>query len=306
MRTSNNDNNKKNNSNVRSTNHRRRRNISAKTLLIAAAASSSMTATAFVVEPTTDLVSSSFTPSLPKCHLSTRLSVGRDMTSPHRRMASSSSSRTSSTTIINQETTQLSYRMGNEDDSRERQELHREAVEGSDSPPRKWLWTTGTQVPSDQMLIDKYLENIDRRYHRLHDDDKAGSIGWTWNWLMAQPSQPQPQEEDALRVLELADLASERLLKQHKRKQKKPTPVVDVVVSEERPPSFWTTLQKRQTIVTLAARRTIHKMLRRSTQALTKAPSALVASVLSLSGAKKTALVILSLLVFLLKPLSQA
>lgn len=224
--------------------------------------------------------------------------------SPHRRMASTSSSRTSSRTTINQETTQLSYRMGNEDDSRERQELHRKAVEGSDSPPRKWLWT-GTQVPSEQMLLDKYLENIDRRYHRLHDDDKAGSISWTWNWLMAQPSQPQGQEEDALRVLELADLASERLLKQHKRKQKKPTPVVDVVVSEERP-SFWTALQKRKTIVTLATRRTVHKMLRRSTQAMTKAPSSLVASVLSLSGAKKTGLVILSLLVFLLKPITQA
>jgi len=255
-------------------------------------------------EPTTDLVSSSFTPSLPKCHLSTRLSVGRDMTSPHRRMVSTSSSRTSSTTSINQETTQLSYRMGDEDDGRERQELHRKAVEGSDSPPRKWLWS-GTQVPSEQMLIDRYLENIDRRYHRLHDDDKAGSIGWTWNWLMAQPSQPQRQEEDALRVLELADLASERLLKQHKRKQKKPTPVLDVAVSEERP-SFWTALQKQRTIVTLAARQSIHKMLRRTTQAMTKAPSALVASVLSLSGAKKTALAILSLLVLLLKPLSHA
>jgi len=296
--------NNNDNNSVRSTNQRRRRNMSARTLLIAAAASSTMTASAFLVEPTTDLVRSSFTPSLPRCQLSTSLSVGRDMTSPNRRMASTSSSHTSSIPPSNQESTQLSYRMGDEDDSRERQELHREAVEGSDSPPKKWLWT-GTQVPSEQMLIDKYLESIDRRYHRLHDDDKAGSISWTWNWLMAQPSQPQPQEEDALRVLELADLASERLLKQHKRKQKKPTPVVDVVVSEDRP-SFWTTLQKRQTIVTLAVRRTMHKMLRRSTQAMAKAPSALVASVLSLSGAKKTALVLLSLLVFLLKPLSQA
>lgn len=283
------------------------------TVLLVATVSSTMTASAFLVERSTELLSSSCMGSLPKCHLSTRSSVGRDMTSPLRRMASTSSSRTSSpssssSSASTHESTQLSYRMGDEEDGQEQREAHREAVEGSASAQGWWLWT-GPQVPSEQMLMDKYLESIDRRYHRLHDDDKVGSIGWTWNWLYAQPSQSRAQEEDALCVLGLADLASERLLKQHQRKQMKPTPpsaVLDVVASPEGRLSAWTAFQKRQTLVALAARQRINKMLRRTSKALTKVPSALLSSVLNLSGAKKTALVLLSLLIFLVKPFSQA
>jgi len=71
-------------------------------------------------------------------------------------------------------------------------------------------------------VLDDYLEFVDRRYHRLNDEEEESSppgINTAWNWLMSQkPDSPQKQqrkEEDALYVLGLAGLASEELLQKH-------------------------------------------------------------------------------------------
>lgn len=76
-----------------------------------------------------------------------------------------------------------------------------------------------------QSIIDEYLESIDRRYKRVHqnetknDRSHKGFIS-AWAWLTSvKPSlkkeAKQRNEENALCVLGLAELASARLLQKH-------------------------------------------------------------------------------------------
>eukprot|EP00568_Trieres_chinensis_P008026 CAMPEP_0183308722 /NCGR_PEP_ID=MMETSP0160_2-20130417/22424_1 /TAXON_ID=2839 ORGANISM="Odontella Sinensis, Strain Grunow 1884" /NCGR_SAMPLE_ID=MMETSP0160_2 /ASSEMBLY_ACC=CAM_ASM_000250 /LENGTH=311 /DNA_ID=CAMNT_0025472605 /DNA_START=66 /DNA_END=998 /DNA_ORIENTATION=- len=99
------------------------------------------------------------------------------------------------------------------------------------SPPSRWLGSLvcqrksrspGSKKDCEQYVLDDYLEFVDRRYHRLNDEEEESSppgINTAWNWLMSQkPDSPQKQqrkEEDALYVLGLAGLASEELLQKH-------------------------------------------------------------------------------------------
>lgn len=93
----------------------------------------------------------------------------------------------------------------------------------------------GTENQQD--VVDGYLEFLDRRYHRMketvvdepkqakRDSDPSSSKQFSvLNWLKESPSsdshhQPEPEsdriEEDALYVLEVASLASDRLLQKH-------------------------------------------------------------------------------------------
>lgn len=76
-----------------------------------------------------------------------------------------------------------------------------------------------------QLKVDEYLESIDRRYKRVHQDetkDVRSQRGFTsaWAWLTADESSLIEEEthrnnEDALSVLGLAELASLRLLHKH-------------------------------------------------------------------------------------------
>eukprot|EP00555_Chaetoceros_dichaeta_P003661 CAMPEP_0198249454 /NCGR_PEP_ID=MMETSP1447-20131203/985_1 /TAXON_ID=420782 /ORGANISM="Chaetoceros dichaeta, Strain CCMP1751" /LENGTH=295 /DNA_ID=CAMNT_0043934099 /DNA_START=185 /DNA_END=1072 /DNA_ORIENTATION=+ len=76
-----------------------------------------------------------------------------------------------------------------------------------------------------QLMVDEYLESIDRRYKRVHQDetkDDRSQRGFTsaWAWLTADESslieeETHRNEEDALSVLGLAELASLRLLHKH-------------------------------------------------------------------------------------------
>jgi hypothetical protein len=75
----------------------------------------------------------------------------------------------------------------------------------------------------EQIILDNYLESIDRRYKRLHQREKErGSDGVSnaWQWLMSGQmdssiSDEQRRKEDALYVLGLANLASKSLLEKH-------------------------------------------------------------------------------------------
>merc|ERR1711956_118388 len=76
-----------------------------------------------------------------------------------------------------------------------------------------------------QFLVDEYLESIDRRYKRVHqgetkDDRSQRGFTSAWAWLTADESslieeETHRNEEDALSVLGLAELASLRLLHKH-------------------------------------------------------------------------------------------
>jgi hypothetical protein len=76
----------------------------------------------------------------------------------------------------------------------------------------------------EQDVVDEYLKFLDRRYRRLHSDEKEeenakpfSAVSWL---LQGSPNHSevlvsQQQQEDALYVLGVAGLASEKLLQQH-------------------------------------------------------------------------------------------
>jgi hypothetical protein len=75
----------------------------------------------------------------------------------------------------------------------------------------------------EQIILDNYLESIDRRYKRLHQREKEGrsdGMSNAWQWLMSGQidssiSAEQRRKEDAIYVLGLANLASKSLLEKH-------------------------------------------------------------------------------------------
>mmetsp|Transcript_18048 Transcript_18048/g.25500 ORF Transcript_18048/g.25500 Transcript_18048/m.25500 type:complete len:356 (-) Transcript_18048:282-1349(-) len=81
------------------------------------------------------------------------------------------------------------------------------------------------QPETQQYVLDNYLESIDKRYKRLHQgerkEDTSSQKGFTnaLKWIMHMESSSQLEElkkqEDALYVLGLAELASNRLLQKH-------------------------------------------------------------------------------------------
>jgi len=73
----------------------------------------------------------------------------------------------------------------------------------------------------DQNIVDEYLESISRRYERVHQNESKNNrsqMGFTsaLAWLNADDViNDNDQSEDALFVLDLAELASVRLLHKH-------------------------------------------------------------------------------------------
>jgi hypothetical protein len=126
-------------------------------------------------------------------------------------------------------TTELLYAHGDFEDDDFRREEHRSATNALKSRVTDW-WTTlfatssVADVDEEQQVVDEYLEFLDRRYHRLHDDvnQKAPTQKpfSAWDWLMQDGDWKEPvfdaqKHEDALYVLGVAELASERLLQRH-------------------------------------------------------------------------------------------
>lgn len=70
----------------------------------------------------------------------------------------------------------------------------------------------------NQFIVDDYLESIDRRYKRVHrseNEDDRQNMGFTstLTWLVSE--RKHENENDALHILDLAELASVRLLHKH-------------------------------------------------------------------------------------------
>lgn len=78
------------------------------------------------------------------------------------------------------------------------------------------------ELKRNQHVIDSYIESIDKRYKRLHELDNAptqGSLTSVWKWVMPAETSSQAVEQrkkdDALYVLDLAEMASVKLLQKH-------------------------------------------------------------------------------------------
>lgn len=116
-------------------------------------------------------------------------------------------------------------------DDDERRDEHRSAVTGLTTRMSSWwgnVFPANTPVDEDdpQAVTDDYLTFLDRRYHRLHDEDEPAPAPIkpfsAWDWLMDKDSKineaipdPEGSHEDALFVLGVAELASDRLLQKH-------------------------------------------------------------------------------------------
>lgn len=133
--------------------------------------------------------------------------------------------------------TRLWYRDGDSEDSQERKQEHDGAIISHISSRKNegwwsYIFSLGRNVrhnnSNKQENMDRYLEFLDRRYNRLHSEemlqsrsDNAG-ISTAWNWLFdtsgpgpAPGDLTQSMQDDALYILGVAELASERLLQKH-------------------------------------------------------------------------------------------
>jgi hypothetical protein len=113
-----------------------------------------------------------------------------------------------------------------------------DAADSSVIPPKSTRWWSPTLFSSGvkpssnddkSRAVDDYLEFLERRYHRLHDDElepkrpstgsaKFSALKWlTQESEVESPEAQQQQQEDALFVLGVAGLASRQLLLKHRR-----------------------------------------------------------------------------------------
>jgi hypothetical protein len=112
-----------------------------------------------------------------------------------------------------------------------------EAAEAPLNQPKNSRWWSpslfspgvkSTAEGDKNRAVDDYLEFLERRYHRLHDDDKQDRLPSTGakfsalKWLKQGDDQDSPeakqrQQDDALFVLGVAGLASQQLLQKHQK-----------------------------------------------------------------------------------------
>lgn len=142
--------------------------------------------------------------------------------------------------------TRLQFRDGDYEDTIVRRKQHDKAAAS---------WWKGIFAPAPvvddetvdkkQAVVDDYLEFLDRRYHRLHDDQEASErkeVKFSaFKWLMQGAEEDgshvmatkAQKEEDALYVLGVAGLASQRLLQKHH--QLSTLPTASLLGSKARP-----------------------------------------------------------------------
>lgn len=129
------------------------------------------------------------------------------------------------------------YRNGDSYDSQERRKEHADALQPylSSQDEAKWWGSIfsrsqhhGHPTLQKQDKMDKYLEFLDRRYNRLHSEDVSksksdqGKTNSPWSWLFEPSSDSNldrrsfaQMQDDALYILGVAELASEKLLQKH-------------------------------------------------------------------------------------------
>ena len=109
--------------------------------------------------------------------------------------------------------THLRYRDGSEDSSSTKESVVRS----------NWwngLFSSQSDTGNGQDSVDEYLEFLERRYNRLHEDNEERPFS-AMNWLLngsekgGEIPASHQQKEDALYVLGVAGLASQKLLQKH-------------------------------------------------------------------------------------------
>lgn len=139
--------------------------------------------------------------------------------------------------------TRLWFRDGDSHDSQERKQEHDDAIMAYISTGGKERWWSsifsrgqneGDNQFKKQENMDKHLEFLDRRYNRLRRDESPkpksdkGGISTAWTWLVdtsgptpAPGSTSQSMQDDALHILGVAELASERLMQKYHQSHRK-------------------------------------------------------------------------------------
>lgn len=222
--------------------------------------------------------------------------------------------------------TRLYYRAGNEEESAAGATGDEQEKAGA----RWWQSVvpvqqapTPTAVDKEQEAVDEYLEFLDKRYKRLHENEKkvaepAPKKFSALKWLTGDENDlvSQQQQENALYVLGVAELASERLLQKHhsalqyKRREtaqeKKESPVVidaivenvsqDAVAKDETKKRllgvtlrsiFKGISERRQDLIAFQDRKLVSAMTA-TLKAASKAPVKAGRALLYLGGGKKT------------------
>lgn len=139
--------------------------------------------------------------------------------------------------------TLLQYTRDGDNHQGQQQQQNRVDVQIVDSNNGRW-WNPlqlaakrTAERDEQQAVVDDYLEFLDKRYHRLHDEEvdslpsrrtvsgageakKFSALNWLMQGEQQQQSSvarnPKDRQEDALYVLGVAGLASQRLLQQKK------------------------------------------------------------------------------------------
>jgi hypothetical protein len=124
------------------------------------------------------------------------------------------------------QSSKLLYAHGDFEDDDFRREEHNEAVTGVRTRVST-IWSNifpPAKPESEQEVVDEYLEFLNRRYHRLHDEEEANSAPSkpfsVLNWLTDTSGKDATYDadkshDDALFVLGVAELASVQLLQKH-------------------------------------------------------------------------------------------
>jgi len=98
-----------------------------------------------------------------------------------------------------------------------RTSTQRDRTQTDSSEPVWWssLFGSGND---QQEVVDDYLEFLDKRYHRLHDEEEKKENQFSaFSWLKQKQSLSQDPKQDALYILGVADMASQKLLQKHKK-----------------------------------------------------------------------------------------
>lgn len=187
---------------------------------------------------------------------------------------------------------------------------------------------------SEQAVVDDYLKFLDKRYHRLHDEEPEEVDFPVWKWLMKNDATakkkeesvvvPKAQKEDALYALGVAGLASERLLQKHKvestalRDEKKASKSIDsetsvvpsaaafsmvsIIIRRLSPPLRYLGLQ-RQMLISYGPRallRSVLVPLKRLLRVTPQVPTKFAKTLLELGGGKRNVMLSVSLMVALI------
>jgi hypothetical protein len=238
-----------------------------------------------------------------------------------------------------------------------RDEVHEGTTSMDFSSPAasKWWSSIFPSQPVDesnneQDNVDDYLEFLDRRYNRLHRNEETAKPFSAMNWLLQGPSPNRndvvathQQQEDALYVLGVAGLASEKLLQKHYRpshetteNKKEPTvrevskwldtmSVVDAEVESDTPSTLFIKkfvvpmvrtfyiIQRRKELFlgrqTQRAKSGLATVARSAAKSLIHGPVATSKAVLEIGGGKKNialTLTVASTVFLLLRPVFKA